>query len=68
MKSIKEDLDGEIKKKTFDEFFKLEEFIKKQRLSLISIYYEAYNSNDEYYKLKETNKKINQDINKLIDI
>jgi len=68
IKSIKEDLDGEIKKKTFDEFLKLEEFIIKQRLSLISIYYEAYNYNDEYYKLKETNKKINEDINILIDI
>jgi len=68
MKSKKEDLDGEIKKKTFDEFLKLEEFIIKQRLSLISIYYEAYNYNDEYYKLKEANKKINEDINILIDI
>jgi len=68
MKSIKEDLEGNINKKTFDEFLKIDESIIKQRLNLLSIILEAYNSDTAYKELKETYKKINDDINKLIDI
>ena len=68
MKSIKIDLEGEINKKTFDEFLKIEESIIKQRLSLLGIILGNYNSNDAYIDLKETYKKINEDIDKLIDI
>ena len=68
MKSIKEDLEGEIKKKTFDEFLKINESTIKQRLSLLGIILGSYNSIGAYKELKETNKKINEDINKLIDI
>ena len=67
MQSIKQDLDGEIKKKTLDEFLTIEDSIVKKRLSLLGIIFESYNPNDEYYRLKEINKKINEDINKLID-
>ena len=66
MQSIKQDLDGEIKKKTLDEFLTIEDSIVKKRLSLLGIIFESYNPNDEYYRLKEINKKINEDINKLI--
>ena len=68
MKSIKEDLEGEIKKKTFDEFLKIKEPIIKKRLSLLGIILGSYNSIGAYNELKETNKRINEDINKLIDI
>ena len=67
MRSIKQDLDGEIKKKALDEFLTIEDSIIKKRLSLLGIIFENYNPNDEYYRLKEINKKINEDINKLID-
>ena len=67
MRSIKQDLDGEIKKKTLDEFLIIEDSIIKKRLNLLGLIFENYNSNDEYYRLKKINKKINQDINKLID-
>ena len=67
MKSIKVDLEGGINKKTFDEFLKIEESIIKQRLSLLGIILGSYNSIGAYNELKETNKKINEDINKLID-
>ena len=68
MKSIKIDLEGEINKKTFDEFLKIEESIIKQRLSLLGIILGNYNSDDAYIDLKETYKKINEDIDKLIEI
>jgi len=66
--SIKQDLEGEIKKKTFDEFLMMEESIIKQRLNLLNIIFEYYNSNDEFRKLKYINEEINEDINKLIEI
>ena len=65
---IKQDLEGEIKKKTFDEFLMMEESIIKQRLNLLNIIFEYYNSNDEFRKLKYINEEINEDINKLIEI
>jgi argininosuccinate lyase len=65
MKSIKVDLDGEIKKKTLDEFLKIEEPIIKRRLSLPDIILGNYT---KYNELKKINKRINEDIYKLIDI
>ena len=67
MRLIKQDLDGEIKKKTLDEFLTIEDSILKNRLSLLGIIFESYNPNDEYYRLKEINKKINEEIDKLIE-
>ena len=68
MKSIKEDLEGEIKKKTFDEFLKIEKPIIEKRLSLLGIILGSYSSIGAYNELKNTNEEINKEINKLIDI
>jgi hypothetical protein len=65
MKSIKVDLYGEIKKKTLDEILKIEEPIIKRRLSLPDIILGNYT---KYNELKKINKRINEDIYKLIDI
>jgi len=65
MKSIKVDLDGEIKKKTLDEFLRIEESIIKQRLSLLYILLGNY---IKYNEFKEIKKRIDEDIYKLIDI
>ena len=68
IKDIKKELDGEINKKKFDEFLNIDESIIKQRLSLLNIIYENFNSNDEYQNLKKIKDGINKDIDQLKDI
>ena len=65
IKDIKKELDGEINKKKFDEFLNINESIIKQRLSLLNIIYENFNSNDEYQNLKKIKEGINKDIDQL---
>ena len=68
MISIKKTLEGEITKKTLDEFLNIEESIIRQRLNLLSLININYNSNDEFLKLKYNNDKINEDLVQLKEI
>ena len=52
---IRNELDGEIKKKQLEEFLNNDENFIKERLGLINLILEGFNSDDEYLKLK--NKK-----------
>ena len=68
LQSIRKDIDGDIKKKTLDEFLKNDKSFIIQRLSLINIILEAFNASKEYEKLVNKHKEINENINKLRDI
>jgi hypothetical protein len=68
MGQIKKDIDGEINKKNLDEFLNIQESIIRQRLNLLNIIYDNFNSKEEYQKLKKINDEINKDIKKLSDI
>ena len=57
MGNIKKDIDGEINKKNLDEFLNIQESIITERLSLLNIIYDNFNSKEEYEKLKKLMKK-----------
>ena len=69
LKSIKKDIDGNIKYKTLERFLKNDESIIKKRLSLIQlITNEEFNPNNEFELLKKKKAEINKDLEELSNI
>ena len=65
LSEIKQELDGDIKKKQLEDFLKNNESFIKERLGLINFILEGFNADEEYEKLKNKNEEINKDIQKL---
>ena len=65
---VRRDLDGNIKKRTLDEFFKNDEVEIEERLGLIKIIFNVFNASETYNKLKHKYNEINDIIIKLEDI
>ena len=63
--SIKNDIEGNIKKSKLEEFLKNKPSLIKKRLSLIKIIIERFNPDEQYEKLKKRNNVINEDLNEL---
>ena len=62
LKSIKKDIDGDIKYKILERFLKNNEYIIKKRLSLMQlIINEEFNPNKEFELLKKKNDEIHKD-------
>ena len=68
IKSIKQDLDGQIEKKTLEEFLSNNESFVKQRLSLINLIIDVFKPEETYKKLNKINDEINKEIENLIFI
>ena len=68
IKSIKQDLDGQIKKKTLEDFLSNNESFIKQRLSLINLIIDVFKPDETFKKLNKINDDINKEIKKLIFI
>ena len=65
LKDIKNDLDGDIKKRKLDEFMKNDESFIIQRLSLIKLIFGDYNPDNQYEELKRRSKSIDEDLKNL---
>ena len=65
IKSIKEDIEGNITKKVLDEFLNNEESFLKKRLRLINLIIEGFKPDETLENLRKFNKQINLEIKKL---
>ena len=65
LKSIRKDIEGEIKKSKLEEFLRIDESAVIQRLQLIKLEMKIYNPENKYEELKKKNSNINQEIEKL---
>jgi len=68
LKDIKDDIDGNIKKKKLEEFLNNDENFILQRMGLIKLLYDDYRPIEEFENLKSKINKINEDIEKLKNV
>ena len=62
---IKKELEGEITKEKLEQFLKTDENIIKQKLNLLNLIYDEFNSERTYEELKRKNEEINKIISNL---